>query len=392
MANTILTPTIIAKEALMQLENNMVMGRIVHRDYRNEFKKIGEQLTIRKPVKFRATKSKTRSNSDVVETSTVFTVATQGHVSWNFSSAELTMKIEKYSERYIKPAMIALGNIVDVDLCALYADVHNQAGTPGTTPNAFSALGAVGQRLDEEAAPPDSRHMVFNPAGHWSMADALKGSFSAELERQILRKGYLGQIANFKIWMDQNIQTHTVGAHGGTPLVNGASQTGTSLATDGWSTSTAVLKAGDVITLAGVYAVNPVSGASTGVLRQFVVTADATSDGTGEATLSIYPGITASGAYQTVTASPADNAAITVVGTASTGYPMNLGFHKNAFGLVTVPLEMPAGVWGARESYNQLSLRVVKDYDIDNDIEIIRVDIMYGVKTLYPELACRLVG
>lgn len=392
MANTLLTPSIIAKEALMLLENNMVMGSLVHRDYKKEFVKIGSTVTIRKPVKFRVTESATRSNSDVSEQSTSLTIDTQAHVSWSFSSQELTLTIEEYSDRYIKPACAALANSVDSKLCGLYDDVHNCVGTPGTTPSTFAALGAVGQRLDEEAAPAEGRALVLNPAANWALADSLKGTFDPKVVKDVTRKGYLGTIANFNIHMDQNIKTHTVGAHGGTPLVNGASQSGTSLVTDGWTASATVLKAGDVFTIAGVYAVNPMSGESTGVLRQFVATSDVTSDASGNATISIYPGITSSGAYQTVSAAPADNAAITVLGTASTGYPQNLGFVKQAFALVMVPLEMPAGVWGARETYNNMSIRVVKDYDIDNDKEIIRLDILYGVKTLYPELACRLVG
>jgi len=394
-SNTLLNPTVIAKEALMQLENSMVMGANVHRQYKKEFVKKGTSITIRKPNKFRATKAQARTNSNLAESSTTLTVATQAHVSWAFSSVELTMTIEEYSERYIKPATIALGNVVDKDLCALYDDVHNQVGTPGTTPSQFSDLGDAQRRLDDEGIPGgEERVGVLNPAANWSLADGLKGTFAQDVAEDLIRKGYLGRIANLKLFMDQNIQSHTTGAHTTdcTPLVNGASQTGTSLVTDGWKASTAVLKAGDVFTIADVYAVNPVSGDSTGVLRQFVSTADVTSDDGGAATITIYPGITTSGAYQTVSAGPANDAAITMVGTENTGYPQNLVFHPNAFALVSVPVAMPANVWGARETYNNVSIRVVKQYDIDADEEIIRLDILYGVKTLYPELCCRMTG
>ena len=169
--------------------------------------------------------------------------------------------------------------------------------------------------------------------------------------------------------------------------------------TDGWTAGSAVLKAGDVFTIAGVYAVNPVPGeGSTGktvlpYLQQFVVQGDVSADGGGAASLTISPPIITSGPYQTVTAAPADNAAITVLGTASTAYPQNLAFHRNAFALVTVPLEMPDGAtFKARESANGLSVRVVKDYDINADEDIIRLDILFGRKAIYPDLACRLVG
>lgn len=393
-SNTLITPTIIAREALRALENNLVMGANIYREYKNEFKKVGTAISLRKPNKFRATKAQARSNTNLAESSDTFTVATQAHVSWAFSSVELTMTIENYKRRYITPAAEALANTVDVDLLSLYDDIPNQVGTPGTTPATFGALGDAGQRLDEESCPQSNRKIVFNPAANWSMADALKGTFDQGLANSTIRKGMLGRVANFEIFMDQNVQTHTTGIHttSSTPLVAGASQSGTSLATDGWAVSTAILKAGDVFTLADVYAVNYTSGDSTGVLRQFVSTTDVSSDGSGLATIVITPGITASGAYQTVSAAPANNAAITVVGTESTGYSQNLAFHPEAFGLVTMPLEMPANTWGRREVHKGVSIRVLKQYDIDADEEIIRMDILYGVKTLNPALACRITG
>lgn len=395
MANTILTPSIIAKEGLFQLENNMVMGNNVHRQYKNEFVKIGDTVSIRKPVKFTVTDGATRSNQDVVETSTSIVINKRKHVSWKFSTQDLTLKIEEYSERYIKPAMIQLANQVDSDLCGLYTDLFTSAGTPGTTPATFGALGNMAEELDDGAVPDDGmRKLILNPAARWSMADGLKTLNNDGMAADFVRKGRLGEIANFDIYGDQNIVRHTVGAHGGTPLVNGASQTGTSLVTDGWTASVSgLLKQGDVFTIAGVYGVNPVSRQSTGKLQKFVVTSDRASNGSGQATLEIYPAITTSGAYQTVTNSPADNAAITVLGTASTQYPQNLAFHKNALALVTCPLELPESAgWKSRVTHKGLSIRAVKDYDIDNDEEIIRLDILYGVKAIYPELGGRLWG
>ena len=171
--------------------------------------------------------------------------------------------------------------------------------------------------------------------------------------------------------------------------------------TDGWPNSvTGVLKAGDVFTIAGVFAMNPVPGeGSTGkiqmpYLQEFVVLADANSDGTGNATLSISPAIITSGPYQTVSAQPVDDAVITVkTGTAGAAYPQNLMFHKNAFALVMCPLELPDGVsFKARESYKGLSVRVVKQYDIDSDTDVIRLDVLFGWEAIYRELACRRTG
>ncbi len=400
MANTLLTPTVIAKEALMQLENVLGMASNVHREYKKEFVKIGEIVTIRKPVKFRAKDGAVLDTVDVLERSTSVVINKRKHVAWKFSSAELTLTIEEYAKRYIRPAMIALANQVDVDGLALYKDIYNCVGTPGTTPNSFANVALVSRRLSDEAVPQDAWKLVLNPAAAWAIAGGQIALYNPDLVKQTYQKGTIGPVAGFNAMMDQNVDVHTVGAYGGTPLMAGATAEGaTSLATDGWTASTMVLKAGDVFTIAGVYAVNPVSGKSTGVLRQFVATADVTSAGGGTATIPISPVIYSAAAnetylpYQTVTALPADNAAITVMGTASTPYPMNLGFHENAFGLVTVPIELPDGAaFKARESYNGLSVRVVKDYDITNDEDIIRLDIMYGWKTLYPELGCRLIG
>ena len=412
MANTVITPSIIAKEALVQLKNSCVMGNLVHREYKKEFKKVGDTVSIRKPVKFYTADGATRVNQDVEEKSANITIDQRKHVSWKFSTQDLTLSIEEYSERYIKPAAITLANTVDRSIHALYKDVWNQIGTPGTTPGSYAAVAAAAQRLDEMAVLSDMRRAVVNPAARYSIAgNQLTLDSVGTKGKSAYEKALMGEVAMFETYSSQNVQSHTVGTHstGSTPLVDGASQEVTyanatgantqSLVTDGWANSTAVLKAGDVFTIAGVFAVNPVPGeGATGktvlpYLQQFVVKSDATSSGAGAATLTISPAIITSGPFQTVSAAPADNAAITVVGSEDTAYPMNLTFHKNAFSLVTCPLEMPDGAaFKARETYDGLSLRVVKDYDIDTDEDIIRLDILYGVDAIYPDLAARLVG
>ena len=396
-SNTLLTPTIIAKEALMQLTNSMAMGRHVYTAYKNEFTKVGDTITVRKPNKFRSNKGQARSNVTIVEPSTSIEMTTQANVSWAFSSVDLTTTIEDYSKRYIAPAAAALANTVDADLCALYKDVPNSVGTPGTTPNAFSMLGDAQQKLDEEAVPSEGRVAILNPAAHWSLADALKGTFAARVADSIITKGYLGTIANLSLYMDQNVQRHTTGLFsGGTPLVTTTALTGaTSFVTKGWDGNDDTVTDGDVFTVGATNAVNPMSGASIGVLKQWAATADVSSSG-GALTVAIAPTCTygATNAYSNIDALPLEDAGLTFIGTEGTAYPQNLVFHPNAFALVTVPIEMPANVWGARESDPEmgLSIRVVKQYDIDADEEIIRLDILYGVQTIYPELACRLWG
>lgn len=396
-SNTLLTPTIIAKEALMQLTNSLTMARHVHTAYKNEFVKVGQTITIRKPNKFRATKAQARSNTNVSEQSTSITMSTQAHVSWAFSSVDLTTTIEDYSKRYIAPACDTLANVVDYDLCALYKDVFNYAGTPGTTPATFKVLGDAQTVLDLESVPSQGRVAIVDPTANWSLADGLKGTFAQNVAKDIITKGYLGTIANLSIYMDQNINRHTCGhfTSGATPQMNGATATGaTTFVTNGWGGSNQV-EVGDIFTVAATNQVNTMSGTSTGVLKKWVVRTQ-TADTAANMTIPIAPTCVygETNAYSNVDALPLTTAGLTFVGTEDIIYPQNLIFHPNAFALVTVPIEMPANVWGARETDPDvgISIRIVKQYDIDADEEIIRLDILYGVKTLYPELAVRLWG
>lgn len=401
MANSILTPTIITRESLRILENNLQFTKQVNREYDDRFAqsgaKIGSSITIRKPNRYTVTSGAALSIQDVAEPSVVLTIDQQQHVDTNFTSQELTLSIDDFSKRILKPKLAALANKIDYDGMAQYKHVYNRVGTPGTTPATAAAVLGVGRRLNDEAAPMDQdRALVIDAAANAGLVDGLKGLFqSSDKIANQYDSGNMGIALGFKFTMDQNVNRHTVGALGGTPLVNGASQTGASLITDGWTAAASGrLKQGDTFTIADVYAVNPQTRVSTGVLRQFVVTADVSSDASGNLTVAISPSITTSGAYQTVDSAPADNAAITVLGTANTAYPENMGFHRDAFTLGCVDLEDVAkyGAWGAREVYKGISLRVARQFRIGTDDVPCRVDVLYGWKTIYPELACRLVG
>lgn len=407
MANTLITPSIIAKEGLFHLENNIVMGQKVHRQYRKEFVKIGDSVTIRKPVKFVATDGATRSNQDVVEETTSLVINNRKHVSWNFSSQDLTLTVEEYSERYIKPAMITLANTIDRALCVEGAEkFFNSTGTPGTTPASFTDLANIGRKMDDEPVPDDGqRTLILNPAGRWGLADGMGGTgsggiFNAEIVHGMVRRGRLGEIANLDIYGDQNIANHAVGTWTGAPVVDDAAFVNDTAVInfDGMvGAQVGALVVGDVFTIAGVNSVNDVSKEDSGVLQQFVVQAAVTTAaGAGAAT--VYPDLNdgstpASAAYQTVTALPADNAVITIRGASAIAYPQNLAFHQNALALVTVPLELPdSASFKARADWRGYSIRVIKDYDIDTDQEIIRLDILFGVKAIYPELGVRAWG
>ena len=391
--NSLLTPSLITKETLVILANNLVAANKVNRQFENQFIKIGTTLTIRKPNRFKVTMGPALQIQDITEPSTSITVSQQAHVDFQFSSQELTLTIEEYSERYCKPAAETLANKIDYDVIGNFNAIFNEVGTPGSVPANFQSLANVGQRMDEFAVPQEGRTLILNPAAYWSMANGLSGLYVRSVAEPAL-KGFLATIANFEIYEDQNIQSQTVGAYAGTPVVNGASQTGSTLITNGWTASiTGLLNVGDVFTITNVFTVNPQNRQTTGALQNFNVTAIANSDGGGNSTISIYPAITTTGAYQTVTNSPANGATISVKGNASTAYAQNIAFVRDCFGLVCVPMELPQGVdFAAREMYRNVSMRILRAYDIWNDTLPARVDILYGTATYYPELGCRLTN
>lgn len=414
MANTWIQPSIVAKEALRQLENNCVMGRLVHRGYEDEWKqlsrgwKIGSTVTIKTPVYFRVKDGASLDEVELREEDTSIVINARKHVAWAVTSQQMTLDIDKFSKRFIQPAMQALGNHIDATLLGLYTDVPNQVGTPGTTPSTIYTFLQAQARLTEESCPMDNRHCVIDPQCQAKIADTYKALFHEAIVGSAVRKGSLGnKLAGFDMYTDQNVKTHTNGtwASGLTVQKDGASsEADTTLAIKSDGTSETA-KHGDIFTIATVNSVNPVSGDDTGSLRQFVVDADASMDGSGEiAALTATPGtaphqIYSTGAgekalpYQNVSALPANNDALVFAGTTGEQYKVNLGFHHDAFALCMVPLEMPLSVaWGASESYNGFSIRVVRDYNVSSDTEYIRFDILYGVKTINPFLACRVAG
>ena len=411
MTNSLITPTLIAKEALMQLENNLVMGALVHREYKSEFSGgQGSTVQIRKPVKFLSQTGATRVNQSVTESFTTITVDQRKHVSWKFATQDLTLSVEEYSERYIKPAAIALAQDVETSLTGLYSSVSQNVGTPGTPPATFLDMGAARRRLVEASAPAgETINAIIDPAAALSIANDLKAvTVNNNKVLTALEQVRVGKYAGMELYEAQSLRVHQGGALGGTPAIDGNNQflldaavTTTALSTnaqtlniDGASNSvTNWARAGDVFTIQNVFAINPVTRQSTGRLMEFVVNAAANSSGGGLVALNISPQIITTGRYQNVNAGPVDGALITWKTTTNQNSVQNLCFQKNAFALVTVPLEMPDGAaFKARESHKGLSMRVVKDYDIDNDEDIIRLDILYGVKTIYPELAVRLFG
>ena len=405
MSNTLLTPSVIAKEMMLQFKNSLSFAKNVNKQYDDQFAvkgaKIGSSITIRKPVRYLVSDGATMTTQDATEESASLSLSSQKHVGISFTSKELALSIDEFSDRFIQPAMLSLANQVDVDLLTLAANsVYNAVGTPATTPATLLTYLQARQKLTENACPQDNNRSIhINPLASATIVDALKGLFqSSEQISNQYEMGKMGKSIGADWYESQNVLSHTGGQLGGTPLVNGVPASGaTTLVTDGWTAAAANrVKAGDIFTIAGVYSVNPITKVSTGQLQQFVVTADASSSAGGAATISISPAINSTvNSLQNVSAAPADNAALTFKHTASQVYANNIMMHKNAFILGCADLQLPGGVDFAAQATDKdsgLSLRMVRQYAIGTDTFPCRVDILYGTLAARPEWACKIIG
>lgn len=392
--NALLTPSLITKTTLAILENNLVAAGKVNRAMESQFNKIGATITVRMPNKFTVSDGPGLSIQNIVEPSTAITISNQKHVDFQFSMSELLLTIEEFSDRYLKPAAVKLANQVDYDVLSNYDAIYNTVGTPGTVPNSFQYICDVGERMDNFAVPQDGRVLILGTKANWALANALSSGVYVRSVAEPAFKGYLASLANLEIYEDQNIQAQTVGNYSGTPVVSVGGQSGSSITTSGWTHSvTNLLNIGDVFSFAGVYSLNPGNLEANEDLAQFVVTSPVNSDSSGNATIHFDPPITTTGAYATVDSSPILNAPITVMGNANGKYKQNLAFSRDAFGLVMVPMELPQGVdFAARQQWKGMSLRIIRQYDINSDVMPCRMDILYGTSTFYPELACRLTN
>jgi hypothetical protein len=402
MANRTLTTDVIAAEALMILDNNLVMANQVHRA-EDEFSKsvngyrVGDTVNLRRPADFEVREGATASIQDVVEGKVPLVVDTQAGVDFQFTSKDMTLNIKDLSTRVIKPAMVQLANFVDGKLLDLYKKVPNWVGTAGSTINSYSDFALGPQRLDEFAVPMSDRSAVLAPADHWGLLGSQTALYINEAAKGAYREGSLGKIGGVDTYMAQGVKSHTTGADvAGT--VGAAITTSTLSYNDvkdtmeqTITTSSVNLNPGDVFTIADVYACNPVTKAAYSFEKQFVCVSYASNS------LVFSPAIIWTGAFQNVavTAGVTDlnSKAITAVGNAATSYRQSMVFHKNAFALAAVPMEKPAGaVDVARKTYKGLSCRVIPYYDGVNDVSNYRLDILFGVKAIDPRLAVRVSG
>lgn len=402
MANSILTIDMITRKALEILENNLVLTRNVNRQYDDSFAvegaKIGSTLRIRKPDRALVTDGAALQVQDENQQYTTLTVSSQKHIGMNFTSAELTMQLDDFAELIIKPRVSQLAASVDADVANAYKSIYNSVGTPGTTPATSLVLLQAQQKLNEFAAPMNPRYATVNPAANAGLVEGMKGFFnptgtiSKQFANGMMSTGVLGYD---EINMSQSIANHTTGSSATAPIVaTTVSTQGQSTLAISFTSGSPTFKKGDVFTIATVYAVNPQTRQSTGSLQQFVVTEDLSISSATTGTLNISPAIyTAEHALATVNEFPAASDALTFLGGSATGYAQNLIYHKDAITMATADLLLPQGVdMASRQVHNGISMRIVRQYDINNDRMPCRIDVLYGYSVIRPEMACRMWG
>jgi len=404
VANSLLTIDMITRKALQILENNLVLTRNCNREYDDSFAvqgaKIGSTLRIRLPDRALVTKGAALQVQDDNEQFTTLSVSEQAHIGINFTTAELTLSLDDFAERVLKPRVSQLAASIDADVANVYKGIYSSVGTPGTTPGTSLVLLQAGQRLNEFAAPMNQRYTTVNPAANAALVEGMKGFFNptGDISRQF-KSGMMGEgVLGFdEVNMSQSIKVHTTGSRvlTGTPLTNGAVTTegATQISVDGVTTGN-TLAVGDVFTITGIFSVNPQTRESTGSLQQFVVTAANTATSSEFVNIQVQPPMySASHPLATITALPADGLAVTWLGAPSTAYPQNMSYQKNAIAFATADLLMPQGVdMASRQVHNGISMRIVRQYDINNDRMPCRIDVLYGYSLIRAPMAVRIWG
>lgn len=412
MANSILTPTMITREALRVLHQKLNFIGNVNRQYDDRFAqtgaKIGTSLNIRMPSKYTVRTGATLSAQDHIERSTPLSVSTQYGVDVSFTSVELTMSLDDFSKRIIRPAMAQLAAKIEGDcLASAYKLVANYTNATTDGLITYKRFQQNGQKLTEQLAPVSDRAAILSPPSTVEFLDATKALFQASQNLgQQFREGKLLRTGGFDVYENTLLPSHTTGSLAGSPLTNGTAL-GTSTTANSWvsqtdlsvdgATSTTTLKAGDIITLSGVYGVHPETKSNTGKLATFVVQSDVTLTTAATAyTVTVKPGLIygSGNAFQNCALSGVantDNLTVTRVGAASSAFGQDLFFHEDAFVFATADLEDVSkyGAWGARESMDGISMRIARQYAISSDTVPCRIDILWGFAGLYPELASR---
>jgi hypothetical protein len=412
MSNNLLTISKITNEALMVLENELTFTGQVDRNYDDQFAvvgaKIGSTVNVRRPGRFIGVTGPALQVEDFNETSVPVTLSTQFHVDTQFTTQDLALSLDMFSDRVLKPGIAAIANKMDRDgLITAKNNTANIVGTAGTAPTGLITYLTAAAYLDSEGAPRDGRRSVIvEPFTSASIVDNLKGLFNPQTTiSEQYTKGLMGRDSGGMNWyMDQNVVSQTFGSYA-TSVLSCNVTTATGFLSSGWAyssnitigaaTAAATLNQGDTFTIAGVFAVNPQNRQSYGKLRNFVVQSTTSIASGGTATVTVVPAVITAGQFQNVTVTSSGSQTVTPFNNTGVTSPQNILLHKNAFTMACADLELPEGVHFAGRASDKelgLSIRVVRQYTINNDSIPTRLDVLYGWAPLYPELACRIAS
>jgi hypothetical protein len=412
MSNNLLTISKITNEALMVLENELTFTGQVDRNYDDQFAvvgaKIGQTVNVRRPGRFIGTTGPQLVVEDFNETSVPVTLSTQFHVDTQFTTQDLALSLDMFSDRVLKPGIAAIANKMDRDgLVTAKNNTANIVGTAGAAPTGLITYLTAAAYLDSEGAPRDGRRsVVVEPFTSATIVDSLKGLFNpTDTISKQYTKGLMGRDSGGMNWyMDQNVVSQTFGSYATATLSCNVS-TATGFLSSGWAYSSnitigatsaaATLNQGDTFTIAGVFAVNPQNRQSYGKLRNFVVQSTTAIGSGGTATVTVVPAVITGGQFQNVSVTSTGSQTVTPFNNTGVTSPQNILMHRNAFTLACADLELPEGVHFAGRASDKeigLSLRVVRQYTINNDSIPTRIDVLYGWAPLYPELACRIAS
>lgn len=420
MANANLTPKLIMREFLKHVRAELIMPDIMYRDYEAEIadRREGDTVYVRRPLNFTVSDGATMVAQNIEQGEIPVTINHQHNIGFNYSNDDLQLSMPEFvRKRSLKEAARAMAQKINTNMFNLYKDLYWWAGTPGQLINSMPDWNKSGLLLDNMDVPPSNQYGVVSPDDGWALVDSAIGLYGSDkMIEDAWKKGMINRDAGgAMLYRNSQVAYHTVGTYSGSPVINGAGQNVTyaaskntwtqALATNGWGSGATSLKQGDVFTIDGVYAVNPTSKATTTTLQCFVVKEDI-SDTAGAIEMTISPPIITSGAYQTVSAAPAHGANINMKGSSATTYRMNMRFHKNTFCFVPVPMITPeSAVVSAtvtdrtdgeklQGSYSGtgLTFSLVKAFNIQDRSESTRIDCVYGLKTIRPELGTRASG
>lgn len=368
MANTFITLQEIARSALPRLIENLVFPNLVYKDYSNEFaRNLGDTIQVRKPVVLEAKEFDAASGvemQDIQEDSVPVKLDKIATVDVEFSAIESATNLNDLNRQFLEPAAVALAQKINSDGMELYADIPYMAGTAGTTPDGLDDLAALREKLNENKVPVSPRYALWDTAADGKLV-TVPAIVNAEKSGSTaaLREGSLGRVMGLENYMSQAVKKHTKGTLSAEVKPKSATSAGATTLTLSATSVTGTLVKGDLLTILG---------------DSYVVTETATA-ASNEITVNIYPALKKSVTTATVVALTGDHTA-------------NLGFHPNAFAFVTRPLVQPSGVESYVTAYNGVTLRVTKGYDMKYKKELLSMDVLYGYKTMYPELAVRYLG